>query len=122
MNLWKWLTTPDPEPGFTRGKIIKLLVRIFLFAAVASLLSSLLSLTPLKPYLSTVWGSMLFVFLLYIPVARYMMVDKFVPSSKAVASTTTTKSKSGLSAQQRRKERNRYAGVKKSAPKYGGRR
>ena len=43
MNLWRWLTTPDPHPGFTRPKLLKLALRLLLFVVVATLLSSLLS-------------------------------------------------------------------------------
>ena len=44
MNFWRWLTTPDPHPGFTRSKLLRLALRLFLFVLVATLLSSLLSL------------------------------------------------------------------------------
>ncbi|GAA0513331.1 hypothetical protein [Deinococcus depolymerans] len=119
MNPWQWLTRPDPSPGFTVPKLLKLLARVMLFALVATLLSSLLQLTPLRPYLNTWWGSLLFVLLLYIPVARFLSADAFVP--RRVAGPATT-GKTAVSSAQRRKERNRYAGVRKGAPKYGGRR
>ena len=67
MKWWRWLTTPDPDPGFTGPKLLKLLTRVMLFALVATLLSSLLQLTPLGPYLNTWWGSLLFVLALTIP-------------------------------------------------------
>lgn len=124
MNLWRWLTTPDPNPGFTRPKLLKLLVRVMLFSVVATLLSSLLQLTPLGPYLNTWWGSLLFVLALYIPLARFLSVDTFVPrrlQARADAVRGGTGQRS-VSSAQRRKERNRYAGVRKGAPKYGGRR
>lgn len=119
MNLWRWLTTPDPNPGLTGPKLVKLLIRVLLFAVVASLLSALLSLTPLKPYLNTWWGSLLFILLLYIPAARFMMMDTITPRTRpgpagsGQASATST-------AAQRRKEKNRFAGVRKGPPKYGG--
>ncbi len=121
MNLWRWLTTPDPDPGFTWIKMLKLFTRVILFATVATLISSLLSLTPLRPYLNTWWGSLLFILILYVPMARFLLVDSFAPR-RAAAGTASSKAGSGLSSAQRRKERNRYAGVKKGPPKYGGRR
>lgn len=120
MNLWRWLTTPDPAPGFTAGKMLKLTVRVVLFALIATLLSGLLQLTPLKDTLNTWWGSLLFVLLLYIPAARFLTLDTFAPR-RAPAAAAPGKAAQGSSAQ-RRKARNRYAGVRKSAPKYGGRR
>lgn len=123
MNIWRWLTTPDPNPGFTTGKLLKLFARVMIFAVIATLLSSLLSLTPLKKPLSEWWGSMLFILLLYIPMAKFMMIDTFTPR-RLQGGTTTGKAgtgKTGVSTSaQRRKERNRFAGVKKSPPKYGG--
>ncbi|GHG31117.1 hypothetical protein CBQ26_12350 [Deinococcus indicus] len=126
MKWWGWLTTPDPDPGFTVPKLLKLMVRVMLFALVATLLSTLLQLTPLGPYLNTWWGSLLFVLALYIPLARFMSVDTFVPRrlqarADAARGRSATGQRSASSAQ-RRKERNRYAGVRKGAPKYGGRR
>lgn len=122
MNLWRWLTTPDPNPGFTSNKLLKLVIRVVLFATVATLISSLLALTPLRPYLNTWWGSLVFILILYVPMARFLLVDNFAPSRRAPASATGSKGKSTLSSAQKRKERNRYAGVKKGPPKYGGRR
>ncbi len=119
MNVWRWLTTPDPQPGFTRGKLLKLAVRVVLFATFATLVSSVLSLTPLRPYLNTWWGSLLFILVLYVPLARFLMVDSFVPGRAAGRGADPRAAAS--SSAQRRKERNRYAGVKKGPPKYGGR-
>jgi len=119
VNPWRWLTTPDPAPGFTAGKMLKLTVRVMLFALVATLLSGLLQLTPLKGTLNTWWGSLLFVLLLYIPAARFLTLDTFAP--RRAPATTPGRAAQGSSAQ-RRKERHRYAGVRKSGPKYGGRR
>lgn len=122
MKLWNWLTSPDPEPGLTKDKMLKLMVRVLIFASIASVLSALLSLTPLKPYINTWWGSLIFVLLLYIPLARYMLPDSFahVPRSNQGKKHRPTK---GISAaHKRRKERQRFAGVKKSGPKFQGRR
>lgn len=124
MNIWRWLTTPDPNSGYTSSKLIKLAIRVFLFAILATLVSSLLQMTPLAPYLKTWWGSMLLVLALYLPLMKFMAVDTFVPNSRTPAPSTST-SKTGkqtLTAAQRRKEKNRFAGVKRSPPKYGGRR
>ena len=124
MNFWRWLTTPDPHPGFTRPKLLKLAVRLFLFVLLATVLSSLLNLTPLRPYLNTFWGSLLFVLLLYIPAARFLNIDTFMPrrfqtpppqpGARAGQPVTNTLEK--------RREKNRYAGVRKSPPRMGGRR
>jgi hypothetical protein len=123
VNLWRWLTTPDPAPGFTAGKMLKLTVRVMLFALVATLLSGLLQLTPLKDTLNTWWGSLLFVLLLYIPAARFLTMDTFAPRRPVATPGTGAKGAAAKgSSAQRRKERNRYAGVRKGAPKYGGRR
>lgn len=120
MNLWRWLTTPDPAPGLTSGKLLKLSARVLIFALLATLLSSLLSLTPLEPFLNTWWGSMLFVLALYIPLARFMTLDTFTPRRRAA--DTSPAAQGAHSRTQRRKERHRFAGVKKGPPKYGGRR
>ena len=120
MNIWRWLTTPDPAPGLTRTKLLKLTARVFLFATVATLLSSLLSLTPLRPYLNTWWGSLIFILILYVPLARYMTIDT-LPRTRSAAPSAKAGTGTASSAQ-RRKERNRFAGVKKGPPKYGGRR
>jgi hypothetical protein len=122
MNLWRWLTTPDPDPGFNWNKMLKLVIRVVLFATVATLISSLLALTPLRPYLNTWWGSLIFILILYVPMARFLLVDSFAPRRGTGMASTPGKGGSTLSSAQRRKERNRYAGVKKGPPRYGGRR
>ncbi|WP_027460612.1 hypothetical protein [Deinococcus murrayi] len=111
MKLWRWLMTPDPEPGFTRRKLGRLLIRVLLFTVVATLLSGLLRLAGLGPYLDTWWGTLLFVLLLYVPFFRFLTVDTFVPGRPAVDTR-----------QPRRRERQRYAGVRKRPPQAGGRR
>lgn len=121
MNIWRWLTTPDPNPGYTTTKLLKLAIRVMIFAILATLVSSLLMPTPVGPYLRTWWGSMLLVLVLYLPLMKFMAVDTFVPGAKSAA-PSTQKSGSTKTAAERRKEKNRFAGVKKSPPKYGGRR
>lgn len=123
MNLWSWLSTNDPQPGFTREKLVKLLVRLLLFAVVATLISTLLQLTPLRPYLNTWWGSLIFILLLYVPVARYLSLETLIARPGRMAAPGRRVTASGRQVQssaQRRKEKHRYAGVKKSGP--GGRR
>ena len=122
MNLWRWLTTPDPHPGFTRAKLLRLALRLFLFVLVATLLSSLLSLTPLRPYLNTWWGSLLFVLLLYIPAARFLNVDTFVPGRFQRPAPGGRAAPASTNALDKRREKNRYAGVRKPPPRTGGRR
>lgn len=124
MNAWRWLTTPDPNPGYTPGKLIKLTIRVLIFAVLATLVSSLLQLTPLKPYINTWWGSMLLVLAIYLPLMKFMAVDTFVPGARPGSQTGKLVSDLRVrpTAAQRRKEKNRFAGVKKAPPKYGGRR
>ncbi|GMA15599.1 hypothetical protein E5F05_20650 [Deinococcus metallilatus] len=122
MNPWRWLTTPDPEPGFTPRKLLKLFVRVAIFALLATLLSAVLRAAGLSRYLDTWWGTLLFVLVLYVPLARFLTVDTFVPQ-RGAQGRAGTKGKTGLSSAERRKERNRYAGVRKGPPRgTGGRR
>ncbi|SEJ90550.1 hypothetical protein SAMN04488058_1334 [Deinococcus reticulitermitis] len=133
MKFWTWLTTPDPDPGFSTRKLGKLALRLFLFVLVATLLSSLLSLTPLGPYLNTWWGSLIFVLALYIPASRFLNVDTFLPRRMVEAASRPGSRPVGRAAaqvaaresaerMQRRKEKARYAGVRKGGPKFGGKR
>lgn len=119
MKLWRWLMTPDPEPGFTGRKLGRLLIRVVVFTVVATLLAGLLRLAGLGPYLDTVWGTLLFVLLLYIPFFRFLTVDTFVPRRLAGRTPAGTRQQSAARTA-RRRERNRYAGVKKSPPRGGG--
>ena len=122
MSFWRWLTTPDPHPGFTRSKLLRLALRLFLFVLVATLLSSLLSLTPLSPYLNTWWGSLLFVLLLYIPAARFLNVDTFVPGRFQRPAPGGRAAPASMNTLDKRREKNRYAGVRKPPTRTGGRR
>ena len=122
MNWWRWLTTPDPNPGYTTGKLLKLFIRVAVFAVLATLVSALLMPTPVGKYLNTWWGSMLLVLVLYLPLMKFLGVDTFTPRRFQQPPTKTTASgKTVVSSAERRKEKNRYAGVKKAPPKYGGR-
>ena len=40
MNLWRWLMTPDPAPGFTGRKLGRLLIRVLLFTLLATVVSA----------------------------------------------------------------------------------
>ncbi|MEF2279969.1 hypothetical protein V3W47_16875 [Deinococcus sp. YIM 134068] len=123
MNFWRWLTTPDPEPGFTRRKLGRLFLRVLLFTVLATVLSALLRAVGLGPYLDTWWGTLIFVLALYIPLARFLNVDTFVPRRVAATGPRTGKGgKVAATSAQRRKERNRFAGVRKGPPHGGGRR
>ncbi|RJF71911.1 hypothetical protein D3875_10390 [Deinococcus cavernae] len=122
MNWWRWLTTPDPNPGYNTGKLLKLFVRVAVFAVLATLLSTLLMPTPVGKYLNTWWGSMLLVLVLYLPLMRFLSVDTFVPRRFQAPPSTNAAGKTVPSSTERRKEKNRYAGVRKAPPKYGGRR
>ena len=120
---WQWLMTPDPNPGYTTGKLLKLFVRVAVFALLATLVSALLMPTPLGPYLRTWWGSMLLVLALYLPLMRFMTVDTFTPRRfQSPGPRTSGSGRTVSTSAERRKEKNRFAGVKKSPPKYGGRR
>lgn len=79
-QFWHWLTTPDPTPGYGPGKLLRLALRVVLFALLATLVSAWLQLTPLRPYLETWWGSLLLVMALYVPLARFMTLDTITPS------------------------------------------
>ena len=114
MNAWKWLTTADPSPRYTPGKIGRIAARFFLFLLLVTLIQSLLSATPLGPYLRTWWGSAIVVFALYIPFARILILDTPGGNRQALGRLGAA-SKPSASAV-RRKERNRFAGVKKGPP------
>ena len=119
MNVWKWLTTADPSPRYTSGKIGRIAARFFLFLLLVTLIQSVLSATPLGPYLKTWWGSAIVVFALYIPFARYLIIDTPGGNRQALGRLGSSRlgavSKPSASAV-RRKERNRFAGVRKGPP------
>ncbi|MBB5235865.1 hypothetical protein [Deinococcus budaensis] len=125
MKLWRWLMTPDPQPGLTGRKLGRLLIRVLLFTLLATLLSALLRALGLGPYLDTWWGTLIFVLLLYIPLFRFLTVDTFVPRRLA-GRVPAGRARGGAqtsSSAERRRERNRYAGVRKGPPRgRGGRR
>lgn len=122
MRFWRWLVTPDPAPGFTRPKLLRLLVRVLLFTVVATLLSALLRALGLGTYLDTWWGTLIFVLVLYIPLFRFLSVDTFVPARMAArtsAARPDQKGQKGMTSAERRRERNRYAGIRKGPPRGG---
>ncbi len=115
MNVWTWLTTADPSPRYTPGKIGRIAARFFLFLLVVTLIQALLAQTPLAPYLKTWWGSALIVFLLYIPFARILILDTPGAARQGQGFGRGAAPKPSASAI-RRKVRNRFAGVKKGPP------
>jgi hypothetical protein len=120
MNVWKWLTTADPSPRYTPGKIGRIVARFFLFLLLVTLVQSLLAATPLGPYLKTWWGSAIVVFALYIPFARILILDTPGAAQRGFGRAPVPKQSAAAI---RRKERNRFAGVKKGPPSgRGGRR
>lgn len=120
MRFWRWLVTPDPTPGFTRPKLLRLLVRVLLFTVLATVLSAVGRAFGLGPYLDTWWGTLIFVLLLYIPLFRFLTVDTFVPARGGPGRTSGARTnKKGLTSAERRKERNRFAGVRKGPPRGG---
>ena len=114
MNVWKWLTTADPSPRYTSGKIGRIAARFFLFLLLVTLIQSLLSATPLGPYLKTWWGSAIVVFALYIPFARYLILDTPGGNRQSLGRLGAAPKPSASAV--RRKERNRFAGVRKGPP------
>ena len=114
MNVWKWLTTADPSPRYTSGKIGRIAARFFLFLLLVTLIQSLLSATPLGPYLKTWWGSAIVVFALYIPFARILILD--TPGGNRQSSGRLGAPSKPSASAVRRKERNRFAGVRKGPP------
>ncbi len=114
MNVWKWLTTADPSPKYTTGKIGRIAARFFLFLLLVTLIQFFLSVTPLGPYLKTWWGSAVVVFALYIPFARILILDT-PGANRQPMGRLGAASKPSASAV-RRKERNRFAGVRKGPP------
>ena len=106
---WRWLTTPDPTPGFTMAKIGKLLLKSLLFAFVAVTIQSLLVTLGLSFFKST-WGTLVIVLLVYIPFARILSVD-FAPPPRAVRGGPVGRG------QKARVKKRKYAGVKKGGPK-----
>ncbi|PYE48680.1 hypothetical protein [Deinococcus yavapaiensis] len=110
-SFWRWLTEPDPTPGFNLGKIGKLALKAFLFATALSLLQVLLLSLGLR-FVGTWWGTLLLFLLLYIPFARYFVND-FTPPVRAV-----TTGKGGKSSVRKAQKRKKYAGVKKGGPRF----
>lgn len=121
MSFWRWLTAPDPAPGFTAGKVWRFGVRFFLFVLLVTLVSGLLNLTPLKPYLNTFWGSILLVLVMYVPLARWLNVDMLRPARVAPSARLTAGAGHPQKAASKPKKA-RYAGVSKKPPHLQGRR
>jgi|GEM_PF-2366579 len=124
MNVWKWLTTADPSPRYTPGKIGRIVVRFLLFLILVTLVQSLLGATPLREFFRGFLGSALVVFALYIPFARILILDTPGANRQAQGFGRGAAAKPSAAAI-RRKERNRFAGVRKGPPgggRGGGRR
>jgi hypothetical protein len=124
MNVWTWLTTADPSPKYTPGKIGRIVVRFVLFLMFVTLVQSLLALTPLREFFRGFLGSAIVVFALYIPFARILILDTPGAARQRQGFGRGEAAKPSVSAV-RRKEKNRFAGVKKGPPgggRGGGRR
>ena len=106
MNVWKWLTTADPSPKYTPGKIGRIVTRFLLFLILVTLVQSLLGATP--------WRALV-VFALYIPFARILILDTPGSTRQAQGFGRGAAAKPSAAAI-RRKERNRFAGVRKGPP------
>jgi len=114
VNVWRWLTTPDPTPGYPPRKIARIAARFLLFLLVVTLVQTLLGATPLRPFVASFWGSAVVVFLLYIPFARILILD--TPGASRQGQGLLGGQQKPSASAVRRKERNRYAGVKKGPP------
>lgn len=113
---WRWLSTPDPAPGFTAGKIGKLFLKAFLFGLVTVLLQLLLLLIPVpavQSFVQSTWGMILLVILVYLPFARVLSADFAPPPPRA-----RTGSGRGTGSGRANRKRKKYAGVKKSGPRF----
>jgi hypothetical protein len=121
---WVWLTTPDPAPGFTRTKLLKILARTLLFVVVVTLLQALVIAVGLGDYLKTWWGTLLLIAVVYIPFFRLMTLDTVAPRPAPVRpGQRPTASQASQARIAKRAEKNRFAGIKKGPPKnMGGRR
>ena len=123
---WTWLTTPDPSPGLSRGKLLKILARTLLFVVVVTALQATLYAAGLGRYLQTWWGTLLLITVVYIPFFRLMTLDTMVrppvarPLKPGERPTAAQASQARIA---KRAEKNRFAGIKKGPPKnMGGRR
>ncbi|WP_424950361.1 hypothetical protein [Deinococcus sp.] len=124
MNIWRWLTTADPSPRYTSGKIARIVARFVLFLILVTLVQALLAATPWRNFFRGFLGSALVVFVLYIPFARILILDTPGAARQGQGSGRGAAAKPSAAAV-RRKERNRFAGVKKGPPgggRGGGRR
>lgn len=108
-RFWTWFTTPDPTPGFTVAKIVRLFLKSTIFAFVAVTLQLILVSLGLS-FFATTWGALLIVVLVYIPFARILSAD-FAPPPRPVGRAVAGKGKV-------RKDRRKFAGVKKSGPRF----
>ena len=111
MNIWRWLTEPDPTPGLSVKKVSRLLIKSVLFALVAVAVQVALRAAGLK-FIDTWWGTAVIVVLLYIPFARFLAVDMAQPPAR-----TRAGAKKGGGRYQK-VDRRRYAGVKKGGPRF----
>ena len=123
---WVWLTTPDPAPGFTRTKLLKILARTLLFVVVVTILQAIVYAVGLGAYLKTWWGTLLLISVVYIPFFRLMSLDTVAPRPAPGAVKPGQRPTAAQASQSRiakRAEKNRFAGIKKGPPKnMGGRR
>ena len=111
LAFWNWLNTKDPRPGLNKDKIIRLLVKAFLFAMVINLV--VVGLAALKvPYMNTFWGQTLVMLVVYIPFLRWFMIE-MTPAPAAARKGTPTDSKKYKKADKKRK----FAGVKGKGPR-----
>ncbi len=126
MNIWTWLTTGDPEPGFNRTKLFKILARTLLFVLAVTLLQALVYALGFGAYLKTWWGTLLLITVVYVPFFKLMTLDTLVgppPPRPVKPGQKPTAAQASQVRIAKRAEKNRFAGVKKGPPKnMGGRR
>lgn len=112
VNFWRWLNSKDPRPGLNKDKIIRLLVKAFLFAMVINFI--VVGLAALKvPYMNTFWGQTLVMLLVYIPFLRWFMIDMTPAPARAKVAANTKDGKKFKKTDKKRK----FAGVKGKGPR-----
>lgn len=117
---WQDLNTPDRTPGFTTRKLQRFILRLTIFVLATMVVTTIIGLLGYEAFLRSSLGTLIIVVTLTALFYRFLTVDRFVappPSSTATALLADQKVRI------RRKEKNRYAGVRKAPPRsMGGRR
>jgi hypothetical protein len=113
---FRWLNTVDPTPGFGAGKILRLVVKAVIFAFLAMLLQTVLILLRV-PYVSTFWGQIVVLMIVYIPFFRWMNAE-FLYRPTAPSSGAKAGAKLGKDGKKIKVKKVKYSGVKGKGPKF----